>query len=184
VAVENVTSSLIESAGGCMRYIKFHAVLLALIVQTITGCGGGGGDTGTVIVQPTTKTATLKFFSQSSNPADLIGGFKLTVTLPVGSSIPTDASGVPLSSAVYLSGQFAGGTSLSPICLYEPALRKLTVTYASASSYQLGEFITILVTVPSGYVPNPSDINYLPLEAYAPLTGVLLPTITATATFI
>jgi hypothetical protein len=129
-----------------------------------------------------TNTRILKFFSQSTNPADLIGGFDLTVTLPAGSAIPTDTSGVPLSSAVFLSGQLAEGSSYSPILSYDSVLRKLTVNYASANSYQLGEFITILVTVPNGYVPNPADITYL-FKAYAPFTGIQMPTVTATATY-
>ena len=163
-----------------MRNFKFHVVWLALFVQTITGCGGGGGGaTGAVTAPPATKTATLKFYSQSTIPGDTLSGFDLTVTLPTGSVIATDASGVPLSSAVYLSGSSAGYLFTS----YDSTLRKLTANSGNASSYALGEFITILVTVPSSYVPKTSDITYS-FTAWGLPAGTPIPTITATATFI
>jgi len=153
---------------------------MAFIVQVITGCGGGGGETtGT---PSSTKTATLKFSSQSTNSGDQIGGFDLNVTLPAGATISTDAAGIPLSSSVYLSGQFAGATTLSPIMSYDNALRKLSIHFASASSFQLGEIITIMVSVPTSYAPSTGDITYL-FNAFAPVTGNPMTAVTATAAF-
>lgn len=162
-----------------MNAYKIIAYVVVMSILLLSGCGGGGGaDTST---PPSTKTATLKFSSQSTIPSDLIGGFKLTVTLPVGSVIPTDSAGVPSSSAVYLSGKFAGATAIPPIISYDSTLRKLTVTYASTNNYELGEFLTILLTVPNSYVPNASDITYL-FTAWDPGT-IEMPTVTAIATF-
>jgi len=161
-----------------MRLIKYCALLLAITIQLIAGCGGGGGGGGGTTI--TTKTATLKFASQSANPSDLLGGFLLTATLPQGASVPTDSSGIPLANAVFLSGQFAG--AVPQIIGYDSVLRKLTVNYASSNSYQLGEFITVLVTVPLSYVPSSSDVSYT-FKAFAPLTGLDLPSVTATALF-
>ena len=129
------------------------------------------------------KTATLKFISQSSNPSDTIGGFDLTVTLPVGASIKTDVSGVPLSTSVYLSGQFAGLTfGQFSVLIYDSSSRTLTIKYPTSNSYGLGEFITIVCDVPITYTPNFADVAYT-YVAYAPLTGLQMPAVTATGTF-
>ena len=135
----------------------------------------------TVTITLPPKTVTLKFSSQSTNSSDLIGGFELRVFLPVGSVISTDTTGKPLQSSVYLSGKFAGGTPPMIDLSYDSALRKLQVLCASASDYQLGEFITILVTTPNS--SKPSDISYL-FKPLAPITGDDLPNVTATFTFI
>ena len=255
-----------------MRFLKYYAVLLSVVIQVIAGCGGGGGgstppsdttapnviaftlpatassltvpisgftasdnigitgylvtesatapsvaDTGwsgsppssltfsspgvktaygwvkdgagnvsasrsatVTITLPTTKTVTLKFSSQSTIPGDLINGFDLTVTLPVGSVLPTDSSGAPLPSAVYLSGQFAG--NVPQILDYDSALQQLTVKYASSNDYQLGEFITILFTVPVSYIPNMSDVAHS-FVAWGLPAGTPIPSVTETATF-
>ena len=163
-----------------MGLIKYHTVLLVLLLLTISGCGGGGGggDTDSGSVPPTTKTATLKFFSQSTNPGDKLSGFDLSVTLPAGAFIPTDISGVPLSSVVYLSGNSSGLLDAS----YDSSMRKLTANSGNLSSYDLGEFITILVTVSDSYVPRVSDITYS-FTAWGLPAGTPMPTVTATATF-
>ncbi|MBV5338843.1 MAG: hypothetical protein J0665_04690 [Deltaproteobacteria bacterium] len=163
-----------------MRFLKCYAVLLVIIMaQTIAGCGGGGGG-GTPL--PTTKTATLKFSSQSTNSGDLIGGFNLTVTLPSISAIQTEikldsegaAVAVPLSSIVFLSGKFQNAAILTANTVaYNSITRELKINYPTTNSYELGEFITILVTVPSSYVPNPADINSnFEYEAFAPFDGI------------
>lgn len=161
-----------------MQAFKLIALMVGMSALLLSGCGGGGGGTITV---PSTKTATLKFSSQSTNIGDLISGFTLDVSLPAGSVIPTDAPGFPLSNAVYMSGEFNGAIFIFPVNPYESALRKLSLLYASDNSYQLGEFVTILVTVPSSYVPQMSDVKYL--FAAWDSTGNLMPTVTATATF-
>ena len=127
------------------------------------------------------NTKILKFSSQSANQSDVFAGFDLTVTLPVGAAIPTDNLGTVLSSAVFLSGQFAGAAP--QLVNYDSVLRKLIITYISLNNYSIGEFITILVTVPSSYVPKMSDITYS-FTAWDLPAGTPIPTITATGTFI
>lgn len=133
------------------------------------------------ITLPTTKTVTLKFSSQSTNSADLITGFDLTATLPAGSLLSTDVAGVPVPGAVFLSGQFAGANSVLPVISYDSVLRQLKVYYAGQTTYQLGEFITVIFTVPASYVPNPNDIAPS-ITAYDG-GGNMIPTVSATATF-
>jgi hypothetical protein len=125
------------------------------------------------------KTVTVKLFSQSTNSGDLIGGFLLKVTLPVVSVLQTDSAGIPLSSAVFLSGKFAGA---NPQDLSFDSTSQLSVSYASSNEYPLGEFITIIFTVPGGYVPSTADLWYS-FEAFAPSSGSSLSTVTATASF-
>ena len=162
-----------------MRLIKVFSVLIGILVMLMSGCGGGGGGVGNT---STSKSATLVFSSQSNTPTDQIGGFNLTVTLPVGVSIKTDASGTPLSSAVFLSGKFAGSTfsSLSVVS-YDATQRILSINYPSTTSYLLGEFLTIICDVPISYTPNINDVSYT-VSFFAPITGALL-SATAIATF-
>ena len=134
----------------------------------------------TAITLPTTKTSTLKFYSQSTNQSELLGGFLLSVILPVGSLLPVDSSGVPLFSAVFLSGQFTGASP--QINTYDSVSRKLTVNFASSNDYRLGEFMTVIMTVPFSYVPNPSDIT-TSFGAWSPSGVGPLDTVTATFTF-
>ena len=159
-----------------MQFYKWFAVSLIIVTQIIAGCGGGGG-----ITQPTSKTATLKFYSQSTNISQLISGFLLTVILPVGSVLQVDSSGVPLSSSVYLSGQFAGVTPFKPNT-YDRASRTLTVNPASSNEYRLGEILTVIITVPINYVPNQSDIT-TSFGAWSPSGVGPLDAVTATFTF-
>jgi predicted small lipoprotein YifL len=162
-----------------MRFLKWFAVLLVMVmVQTIAGCGGGGG----AVTPPTTKTATLKFTSQITNPDDLISGFELTVYLPAGSYISTDTTGAPSSSTVVIAG--TGGIS---DVFYSSSSRKLKVTYAFSNDYSLqnffglGAFITILVTAPVSYEPNTSGLVY-DFRPFNP-SGATMTTVTATPTF-
>ncbi|MDD2852697.1 MAG: hypothetical protein PHY09_12475 [Desulfuromonadaceae bacterium] len=126
-------------------------------------------------------TPTLKFTSHSANSGEQIGGFDLIVILPVGCSVTADATGVASSSAVYLSGQFAGEVPQTKY--YDAASRTLTIMFASPDIYQLGEFLTILITVPNGYVPNENDIIIATFAAYAPTTGNPMPSVSATASY-
>ncbi len=125
------------------------------------------------------KTATLKFTTQSSNLGDLIGGFDFSAILPAGSSLSVDASGIPLAASVYFSGVFSGASTASSLVTYDNALRKLSVSYASSSGYALGEFLTVVINVPVSYVPNNSDITSITLNAFTPIGGAALPTVTA-----
>ncbi|MDD2735672.1 MAG: hypothetical protein PHF56_17180, partial [Desulfuromonadaceae bacterium] len=69
-----------------MKYYKWYAVSLLMVVQIIAGCGGGGGG-GTVVLPPADTTApTLSSFSLSSTSASL--------TVPISSLTATDNVGV------------------------------------------------------------------------------------------
>ena len=148
-----------------MRFLHCCVLLLSFMALVIAGCGGGGGGGGSSS-PPTTKTATLKLSTQNSiDPAVLIYGFELSLTLPSVASLPIDASGTPLQEAVSSSGQF-DGADFSIGSLYDNASHQLNVNYGSLVSHTLGEFITIVMTVPVSYEPNNNDIKNIILIAY------------------
>ena len=161
----------------------------ALILQGCGGGGGGGGSTGSN-GGVTTKTATIIFSSQdSTDPSQTLGGFDLTLdlsALPAGAQILTDSNGVPLTSSVFLSGEFAGSSlnSTGVNNTYDSSTRVLTINYPSTQSYSLGQFLTVIVSVPNTYTPNVADINgHYTTAFYEPGTGNPLSSVTASATF-
>ena len=118
------------------------------------------------------KTAKLIFSSYSTNPADQLGGFDLTVKLPAGASIKTDAAGVPLSTAVYLSGQFAGSAFVLNACIRQQPKVIIDRICKLVNSYDLGEFLTVICDVPSSYTPNVNDVVIQTFTAFSPVTGI------------
>ncbi|MSM38709.1 MAG: hypothetical protein GJT30_03685 [Geobacter sp.] len=160
-----------------MQFINRSWIILAIIAFFISGCGGGGGSS---TPPPTTKQATIVLSSQGT-PSQ-IGGFELSLTLPPGATMLTDVGGTPLSSEVFLSGQFAAYTLLPGTVSYDVATRTLTVAFATSNSVPLGEFLTVRCTVPIAYTPDPNDLSYTTLF-FAPITAAELPSVTATVTF-
>lgn len=157
-----------------MRFITWRVAFLILISQMITGCGGGGSTAAP------TQTVTMKLTTHSLVSVNDNSGFDLIVTLPSGASLATDATGAPSAAAVFLSGQFAGATLLPANFLYD-GLRELKVSYASANNYQLGEFITIRVSMPMSYKFDPNDFVISSFQAISLVTGIAIDSVTVTA---
>ena len=154
-----------------MKLLTLLSAMIGVQIMIISGCGGGGGSGGSVNGGSTTKTATLVFSSYSTSAQ--IGGFDLTVTLPKEVTIQTDSSGTPLSSVVYLSGQFAGSVlDYTDGVNYSSSSNIMKIIYASTSSHALGEFLTISCNVPASYTPNLAFINYS-ATFYSPSGAVL-----------
>jgi len=144
---------------------------------------GNIGQSPTVTVtlsNPATKQATIVLSSQGT-PSQ-IGGFELSLTLPAGATVLTDVGGTPLSSEVFLSGQFAAYALLSDQVSFDVATRTLHVAFATSNSIPLGEFLTVRCNVPLAYTPDVNDLSYTTLF-FEPNTAVELSTVTATATF-
>jgi len=161
---------------------------LAILLLSIVGCGGGGGGGGGGTTPPTTKTATLKYYTQSLNLSDQYRGYDLKVTLPIGAVIPTDANGVPLAGYVFSSGKFAlpplpDGTSSTYInANYDSASRNLIVQGISFVDINIGEFITVLVSVPVNYDPNPNEV-VTDLYSARDSRGIQIPAISVVKSF-
>jgi len=163
-----------------MKLVILWSAAASLLIMVISGCGGGGGSaTG----GSATKTATLVFSSYSTSSQ--IGGFALTVTLPKEVTVKTDSTGAPLSSVVYLSGQFSGSLPSAGVT-YDTTSgtsNKLTIIDGSSSGYA-GEFLTIRCDVPIGYTPDVNDISYSASFWSSDLNNVgVLPNAYAKATF-
>ena len=166
-----------------MKFLTLLSAVIGVQIMIISGCGGGGGSGvsgSSVNGGSTTKTTTLVFSSYSTSAQ--IGGFDLTVTLPKEVTIKNDSSGAPLSSVVYLSGQFAGSVlDYSNGVNYSSASNTLKVSYPSTSGHAVGEFLTISCDVPASYTPNITFINYS--ATFYSTSGGVLNDVYAKATF-
>lgn len=163
-----------------MQIILRYVVLLIIVVQMIAGCGGGGGSTPD---PPSTKTLTLKLTSHSVNQAVNIGSFLLKVILPAGFVLQADSNGNVSSSSVFLIGSF--DKVVPQIVNYNSVTRELVISYASGITgnvYTYGDFVTIVATVPFGYVPANSDFTF-PVSAVWDLSLVRIDQIPITVAF-
>ncbi|WP_223922019.1 hypothetical protein [Geobacter sp. AOG2] len=109
----------------------------------------------------------------------------MTVTLPKEVTVKTDSTGAPLSSVIYLSGQFSGSLPSAGVTYdtESSASNQLIIVDGSSSGYA-GEFLTIRCDVPVSYTPNINDINYSASFWSSDLNNVgVLPNAYAKATF-
>jgi hypothetical protein len=87
--------------------------------------------------------------------AILINGVEITMTLPAGVTLAADASGIPNTGAVAVSGGVPSGASMT--AKYIPAAGttpgKVTLSIASTTGFWTGEFVTITADIASGTVP-------------------------------
>ena len=149
-----------------MRYLKITTVLISVMTFMLSGCGGGGGGGGG---GPTvsTKSATLILSYQKTNVSDEIGGFDISITLPAGASIKVDGSAVPLSTSVFLSGDFKDlvlnptGIAYSDVSATQKKLVVIAANFTNPTSMQ-GGFMTVVCDVPVAYTPNINDVVISP----------------------
>jgi len=157
------------------------ACLATLMI--LGGCGGGsgsgnggsasgGGGSGSAPATPATK-AIVRLSSQGTLPQGTqLSGLSVTLRLPAGVSVSTDANGAVASGAVTLSGVAAQGgsdTLLPPV--YTPAsstgLATLELTFAG-SPFGTGEFATIVCDLaPGSAAPGATSLvvsNFSPAD--------------------
>ncbi|GFE60789.1 hypothetical protein [Geobacter sp. AOG2] len=152
----------------------------SLAVFSLAGCGGGGGSGGGSAVQQPT-TAVLRLSTQgtlSSNTS--IAGIGITVNLPQGVTVETDAGGVVSNTVAIPSGVAAQSIITPPI--YTPATSeapgKLNFVLASklSSGFGTGEFITVNCDISTGAIPKAADFGltyFKPVDLYgAAISGV------------
>jgi hypothetical protein len=165
-----------------MSIIRY--ILAALCIFFLTACGGGGD--GAPAIQPT--TAILKLSTSGVlAPGTVLGGVGITVVLPAGVTVATDAGGAVSNGVVAVSGVAAPGTFTPPA--YTPAAGavpgKVAFVMASngAAGFGAGEFATVTCAIAAGHNPKAVDFsltNFNPVDLNgAPLNGL---TVSMTAT--
>jgi hypothetical protein len=124
----------------------------------LAACGGGGGGNAAA-PQPT--TATLKLSTSGTlPPGTSLAGIGITVTLPAGVTVRTDAGGAVASGVVTVTGVAAPGTAISvytPASGTNPATLVLAMVSTATTGYGTGEFATVTCDLASGASPKASD---------------------------
>ena len=159
-----------------------HLFCLSVLI-ILGGCGGGGGSPAA----PAPTKAAVKLSTQGALPTGTqLAGIAVTIQLPSGVTVSTDANGAVLSGVVNVSGVAAasGVTSVGPV-IYTPAagtaLGSLQFTMA-ASNFGIGEFATVDFNLASGSSPPtaanvtiaPADQMLRPVTTLSVVLSVLL----------
>lgn len=139
--------------------IRRRFIILAglAVAALLTACGGGGGGGGGTS-QPTTATLILS----SVGPVDTaISSADVTITLPAGVTVKTDAAGAVSDGVAVASGKSVG--ALNPVASYTPATAtaaaKVRVLIIDGSNFTVGEFLTVHCDVAAGSFPQPTDFS-------------------------
>ena len=153
------------------------AVLLVSL-SLVYSCGGGGGKNNQSPSNPTSAVLTLGTQGTSTN----MGGLGVTVVLPPGVTVKTDAAGNVDGSVVASSGVAAGQATV--ISLYTPATTttkaKVSIALAgsAAAGFGVGEFATVACIVDSGS-PAEGDFSLENFQA-VDVSGVMITGVSAT----
>jgi hypothetical protein len=174
-----------------IKTLKATALSLLLLI-TFAACGGGGGgssSTGSVVTNPTVHTkATVKIALTGNLPAGTsISGAGITVTLPVGVTVPTDSTGAVATGSVTPSGIFATGAQVTPI--YTPAsganaatLKLAMASGTPAGESQTGEVATLVLDLAIGVAPTESSFALSELTVVNATTYDLIPGLSGAVT--
>lgn len=141
-----------------MRIILYSFTLLLTAFLLLSACGSG-------TPEPTTRQAVLKLSTEGTLATGTkIGAIdNITITLPAGVTVPTDAAGKVLPGVVSPSGQTATGTVVPIIdSIFTPATTgsqaTLTIKMVVAAGFDPGEFATVTCNI-TGSVPTATDFS-------------------------
>ncbi|GFO67062.1 hypothetical protein GMLC_06410 [Geomonas limicola] len=183
------------------RIERFSALLFILVLGLLAGCGGGSSapasppaTTTTTTTPPTTPTtpatpqtsqvstkATVKLSTQGVLPQGaLLSGLAVTIQLPSGTTIATDASTSVATGEVSVSGvaaQAGGSVMLPPVYAPATATTPATLQIIIAGNFGVGEFATFSCsTAPGSTLPSSSNlsaISFTPTDQQLrPVTGL------------
>lgn len=137
----------------------------------------------TLLPQPT--QAVLKLSSQGTlTGATSLSGIGITVTLPDGVSVKTDAGGIVDTGVVALSGVAVQGILVTPISTPASVGVKATVSFAVASSvaggFTVGEFAIVTCDLAAGFSPTAADFtlsNFSPADLFLQPVASLTPSL-------
>ncbi len=164
-----------------MKKNIYLVLLLTMAILSACGGGGGGGQGG-----PTTAVITLSTEGTlSTGPTGTtIGGVGLTVNLPAGVTVKTDANGNVDSSVVTASGVAQGQASV--LALYtaatttEQARLDIALYSTSLGGFGVGEFAKVNCGIAAGSNPQASELSLTNIQVVDNTSFNILSTVTAT----
>ena len=139
---------------------RFVRMAVLLIISTLYGCGGSGGNwqletqsfTSDSYQFPAGRTAMISFSAVGiTNLPVPISAIDMTVTLPQEINVTTvSGTSGQLDTTTVVPGSALGGTNLA-YGSYADTTRTLQLSMATTnSSYRSGEFLRLYVKVPAG----------------------------------
>lgn len=147
--------------------------ILLWTTMALFGCGGGGG--GSTVgegskppVGTTPTTAVVKLSAETLPAGTSLSGLGLTLNLPAGVTVKTDAAGVVAPGTVAGPGGTASTGILAEFTpAAPPAQAKLALALTSAEKQGLGigEFATVTCDVAPGTTPSAADFTITEVQA-------------------
>ena len=169
--------------------IKLRLLLLLFSTLWLSSCGGGGSSSGSGSASTTTnKTAIVKLACNEPFTANLVG-LQITISLPSGVAVATDANGLVLPSVVVPSGVTTNNAVIPVTLMIYTAPTATTdgslsfvLASTAAKGFGSGEFATVTLTVANGSNPSAGSIvlsGFKPIDGLGNLVEGLTPTLTA-----
>lgn len=168
-----------------MHCIRLVFCGLLFLMLCLAGCGGGGGSSSSLPAgQLTGQSNTMTVKLSTSAPAGqnvVLSGMGITLTLPAGVTVNTDASGGVASGVIKVAGGAAPGTA---IAVYHaaagstPATLELVVASSAAAGFGTGEFATVTFDLASGASPKAAEFglsNFKPYDLGGSIVSGLTP---------
>jgi hypothetical protein len=155
--------------------------LSVMAVLTLSGCGGGDGDTAPV-TPPVPTAGLLKMSSTGSSLA--IGGIDMTISMPAGVTVKADPNtGEASSGVITISGVATAGSSKLATAKFTPAAggspAQLHIVMINTTGFGDGEFVSINFDLVGGIdLPSVTAFSVIGISANA-LDGTPLGGITA-----
>ncbi|HJV64452.1 MAG TPA: hypothetical protein VJ550_01835 [Geomonas sp.] len=144
---------------------------LMFLLLCLAGCGGGGGSSVTsaqLPSQPNTKTVKLSTSAAASQNV-VLSGVGITLTLPAGVTVKTDASGGVASGVINVAGVAVPGTA---IAVYHAATAttqatlELLVASSAVAGFGTGDFATVTFELESGRSPKAAEFGLSSFKPY------------------
>ena len=164
--------------------IMIRFLFLMLSALWLCSCGGGGSTSSTAPA----KTAVVKLACNEPFTANLVG-LQITISLPSGVAVATDANGLVLPSVVVPSGVTTNNAVIPVTLMIYTAPTATTdgslsfvLASTAAKGFGSGEFATVTLTVANGSNPSAGSIvlsGFKPIDGLGNLVEGLTPTLTA-----
>lgn len=130
---------------------------LVFLAVGIGGCGGGGGNGAT----STNSHKAVTALALPTSPDQAVGGMQLTLNIPQGVTVQTDASGNVTSGAVELVG--TSGSTYIQTTYTAPSVSsgsgRLALLVADPAGFTGKEYVMIHLDITPGAAPKAADFT-------------------------